>query len=47
MEYLFIYLLQMAENLEWISFVLISTTIGSLFFLIIMAIQSEFEFEKT
>ena len=46
MEYLFIYLLQMAENLEWISFVLIFTTISSFAFLIIMAFQSECKFEK-
>lgn len=47
MEYLFIYLLQIAENLDWIGFVLIFTTIISLAFLIVMAVQSECKFENT
>lgn len=47
MEYLFIYLLQMAENLDWIGFILVFTTISSLGFLIVMAVQSECKFENT
>lgn len=47
MEYLFIYLLQISGNLEWISLVLILTTISSLTFLIVMAFQSKCKFEKT
>lgn len=46
MEYLFIYLLQMAENLEWIDSILVFTTILSLAFLIVMAVQSRGKFEN-
>lgn len=46
MEYLFIYGLQIADNLDWISFVLMLTTICSLAFLVVMGVQSHCKFEK-